>query len=149
MKIKLIVLTMVVALMSVTLALAQQGRSQGASERYDQDEVKTINGTVTKVDHPYATLKGDDGKEYQVHLGPLWYWQREKLELKPNVKTQIKGEVDEVKSAYHLYPWEIVQDGKTMVLADEDGVPSWAGGRQRNDDCCMRGCRHGKGRGRP
>lgn len=54
----------------------------------------------------------------------------------------------EVKSAYHLYPWEIVQDGKTMALADEDGVPSWAGGRQRNEDCCMRGCRHGKGRGR-
>jgi hypothetical protein len=135
-------------LLSVSLVLAQEGRSQGASERYDKDEAKTINGTITKVDHPYATFKADDGKEYQVQMGPLWYWQREKLELKQNVKAQIKGEVEEVKSAYHLYPWEIVQDGKTMALADEDGVPSWAGGRQRNEDCCMRGCRHGKGRSR-
>jgi hypothetical protein len=147
MKTKSILMVVAAMLLSVSPALAQQGRSPGASERYDQDEVKTINGTVTKVDHPYATLKAEDGKEYQVHMGPLWYWQREKLELKPNVKAQIKGEVEEVKSAYHLYPWEIVQDGKTMALADEDGVPSWAGGRQRNEDCCMRCCRHGKGHG--
>jgi hypothetical protein len=149
MKTKTTVFTIVVALMSATMALAQQGRSQGASERYNQDEVKTINGTVVTVDHPYAALKGDDGKEYQVHMGPIWYWQREQLELKPNAKAQIKGEVEEVKGAYHLYPWEIVQDGKTMALADKDGVPNWAGRRQANSDCCGRCCWRGKGRGRP
>lgn len=147
MKIKLVVSTIVVALLSATLAFAQQGRSQGASERSDKDEVKTITGIVTKVDHPYATLKAEDGKEYQIHMGPLWYWQREKLELKPNVKAQIKGEVEEVKNVYHVYLWEIIQDGKTMALADEDGMPNWAGRRQRSEDRCMRCCRHGKGRG--
>ncbi|MDZ7289693.1 MAG: hypothetical protein ONB44_10920 [candidate division KSB1 bacterium] len=142
MKAKSILMMVAAMLLSVSLVFAQAGRSQGASERFDKDEVKTISGTITKVDHPYATLKAEDGKEYQVHMGPYWYWQREKYELKTNEKAQIKGEIDNVKGTLHLYPWEIVQDGKTMKFADDDGVPDWAGGR--HGGCCQ----HGKGRGK-
>ncbi|MDI6780477.1 MAG: hypothetical protein QME25_09920 [Bacteroidota bacterium] len=65
-----------------------------------------------------------------VHMGPQWYWEREKYQIKHNVKAQIKGEVKEVQGRYEFYPWEIVQDGKTMSFAGPDRKPNWSGGRE-------------------
>jgi hypothetical protein len=63
-------------------------------------------------------------------MGPQWYWEREKYQIKHNVKAQIKGEVKEVQGRYEFYPWEIVQDGKSMSFAGPDGKPNWSGGRE-------------------
>jgi hypothetical protein len=146
MKLSLITKAVSLIMLSVTFAFAQAGRSDGKSERFDTDDVKTLNGTITKVDHPLATFKTDDGKEYQIHMGPYWFWQREDYALKPNAKAKLKGEVETVKGTMHFYPWEIVQDGKTLKLADDDGVPEWAGKRGRNGH--GKGVGYGNGRGR-
>ena len=117
-----------VALMA-TVALAQPGRSKGTAERFDADEITTVAGTVIEVDRPFATLKGENGKEYKIHLGPVWFWDRRDYTLKKGMKAEVRGEVENVAGSLHLYPWEIKQDGNVMTLADEDGVPEWAGGR--------------------
>lgn len=132
-------------LVGVSLTLGQTGRSRGASERFDTDDVKTLNGTITNVNRPYATFKADDGKEYQVHMGPYWFWERHEYALKKNIKTTIKGEVEDVKGTLHVYPWEVIQDGKTMTLADDDGVPAWAG--RRVGRSIGKGYGYGPGRG--
>lgn len=142
--IKAIMLTM----LSAAFAFAQAGRSGGKSERFDTDEIKTLSGTITKIDHPLATLKADDGKEYQIHMGPYWFWQREDFALKANAKATVKGEVENVKGMMHFYPWEIVQDGKTMKLADDDGVPEWAGRRSGRGYRQDQGMRYGNWRSR-
>lgn len=119
-----------------------EGRSTQGSEKRDVDNVQTLKGTITDVKHPYATFKSEDGKEYRVHMGPQWYWEREKFQLKHNVKAQIKGEVKEVQGRFEFYPWEITQDGKQISLADPDGKPNWSGGKEGK-----RSGKSGKGKG--
>lgn len=106
-----------------------EGRATQGSEKLDADKVQTMKGTITEVKHPYATFKSEEGKEYRVHMGPQWYWEREKYQLKHNVKAQIKGEVKQVEGKFEFYPWEIVQDGKSMNFADETGKPKWSSER--------------------
>jgi hypothetical protein len=134
--------TLIGLVLITSVAIAQQGRSKVATERFDTDDVKTISGTITTVNHPIAILKGEDGKEYSVHMGPYWFWEREEYSLKKGEKTQVKGEIEDVKGTMHLYPWQIVQDGKTMKLADDDGVPEWSGNKNG------RGRGHGVGIGK-
>jgi hypothetical protein len=138
----------VAALMMVSAlsVLAQAGRSNGRSERFDTDDVKTVEGMITKVDHPYATLKAEDGNEYKIHLGPFWFWEHRDYSLKINANAKLKGEVENVKGAMHFYPWEIVQDGRIFTLAGDDGVPSWAGKRSSRGQ--GKGAGYGGGRGR-
>ena len=125
---------------SIILLVAITGIFTGFTFSSSPDDVQTINGTITSVDHPIAVMKTDDGKEYTVFMGPYWFWKDNGFELKTNSAVQIKGEV---KGA-DLYPWEIVQDGKTMTFTDEKGVPKWA-----NGDCRYRnGNGKGKGYGR-
>ncbi len=100
------------------------------------NDVQTISGTVTDNVRPCGTLKGDDGSEYTIHLGPIWYWEDNNYELKLSA-VQIKGEV----SGKDIYPYEIIQDGKTMVFTDDKGVPKW------NKDGKGRGYGKGYGRG--
>lgn len=152
MKLRSITKVVVLVVLSASFAFAQAGRSDGKSERFDSDNVQTLSGTITTIDHPIATFKTDDGKEYQIHMGPYWFWQREDYALKPNAKATVKGEVENVKGAMHFYPWEIVQAGKTLKLADDEGVPEWAGKRwvRGHDKDLGYGSRHArdnKGRG--
>ncbi len=129
MKLDSIIKAAAIMIFAATVAVAQVGPSAGNSERFDSDDVKTITGMITRVDHPVATFKSDDGTEYRIHMGPFWFWENRDYSLKANTKATIKGETEIVKGTHHFYPWEIVQDGKTLTLADDDGVPSWAGKR--------------------
>jgi len=99
-------------------------------------DVQTISGTVTDNVRPCGKLTGEDGSEYTIHLGPIWYWEDNNYELKLS-SVQIKGEV----SGKDIYPYEIVQDGKTMVFTDDKGIPKW------NKDGKGRGYGKGYGRG--
>ncbi len=144
MKTRIILVAIVISLLLPNLVYVQtDGRATQGSEKRDVDDVKTLKGTITEVKHPYATFKSEDGKEYHVHMGPQWYWEREKYQLKHNVKAQIKGEVKQVEGKFEFYPWEIVQDGKSMNFADETGKPKWSSERGKG----MRGkSKSGSGR---
>ena len=137
---KLLHLLTLTVISSLT-AISQQGRSQGTSERFDVDDVKTISGTITEVNHPRATLKTADGKEYEIHLGPYWYWQRHRFALEKGAKVEVKGETEDVKGTMHMYAWQIKEGKNVMTLADDDGVPEWAGRRN------SRGGEYGWGKG--
>ncbi len=116
-------------------------RSDGTtSEAFDVDNVQTVSGDITEVNHPIAKMKGDDGKEYEIHMGPFWYWDDNGYKLQHQVRAQIKGEVKEVQGRYEFYPWEITQDGKTMTFADDNGVPKWSKGNGK-------GKGYGRGKG--
>ena len=100
-------------------------------------DVQTITGTITDNIRPCGNIKTDDGKEYKIHLGPVWYWEENKYELTMSAAT-IKGEID----GSDIYPYEITQDGKTMTFTDEKGVPKWS-----NGNCPGRGNGKGYGKG--
>jgi hypothetical protein len=120
------------------IASAQRS-DQTTSEAYDVDNVQTVSGEITEVNHPIAKMKGDDGNEYEIHMGPFWYWDQNQYKLQHQVRAQVKGEVKQVQGRYEFYPWEITQEGKTMTFADDNGVPKWSKGK---------GMRHGNGYGK-
>lgn len=136
----------------VLLALAQDGRRMSARERWDQDKVVTLKGEISQVLMPLATFKSE-GKEYTVHLGPVWFWRENDYKLETGA-VEIRGEIEAEKEALHLYPYVITQ-GKTMItLASADGSPKWSRsasmmkGMRQGADKCSHGsggkrCEHG------
>lgn len=108
----------------VILALAQDGRRTSARERRDRDDVVTLKGEISQVLMPLATFKSE-GKEYTVHLGPVWFWRENDYKLETGA-VEIRGEVETEKEAMHLYPYAITQGKTTITLASEDGSPKWS-----------------------
>ena len=91
---------------------------------FSQNNVQTISGTVTDNVRPCGAITSNDGTLYTIHLGPVWYWNDNNYELKLST-VQIKGYVD----GNDIWPYEIIQDGKTMKFADDNGNPLWSNGK--------------------
>ena len=108
------------------------------------NDVQTITGTITSVDHPVAKMKADDGKEYTVYMGPYWFWNENNYSLSANMSAEIKGDVN----GTDLYPWTIVQDGKTMTFTDDKGAPKWGNGKCQYRDGSGKGRGNGNGPGK-
>jgi hypothetical protein len=124
---------------------AQSGRNYRKNSG-NKNEVVTIKGTITSINHPVAMLKGDDGKTYEMRLGPAWFWKDHTYELKLNTATEIKGELSKTENTLYLYPYTITQAGSTIELADKDGAPTWSRrgngqgrGMGRGNECCGSG----------
>ncbi|RPI17728.1 MAG: hypothetical protein EHM58_08190 [Ignavibacteriae bacterium] len=125
-------ITLIMLVFSLSFIYAQRSGDKG--ERWDTDNVLTLTGTITDVNRPLSTFSADDGTVYQIHMGPFWYWEDNKYELKKDTKAVIKAEV----KGNDIYPWEIEQDGNKMYFADENGVPKWSNGNGK-------GWKNGKG----
>ena len=87
-----------------------------------------VSGKITDVDHPVATLKADDGTTYTIRMGPYWFWTEKNYKLVTEAAV-VKGETKVVNGINELYPSEITQNGTTIKLADEKGIPYWSNGR--------------------
>jgi len=145
---KLFILALLLGLMATGLVLAQ--RAQAPGERWDEDDVVTLDGTVTKVQRPFATFEAD-GKTYSIHLGPIWYWEKQGYSLDSGDKMTITGQVSAEGKVNHLYPHSMIREGETYTFAGSDGVPAWSrGGRGQGRSAAgswHHGWRHG-GHGR-
>lgn len=143
----------IILMLFVSIAFAQRNTTTA-------DPI-TITGNVSEVNHPIATFKADDGTSYEIHMGPYWYWLNNGYKLNSETAT-IKGEVKTVNGVNELYPIEVTQNGTTIKLADENGIPLWSannnngngrgkGWRNGNGNCCNGkgyGQRNGNGNGR-
>lgn len=134
------ILSILIIILSITYIFSQ--RNSNKNERWDTDDPVTLSGTITEVNHPIAKFKADNGTEYQIHMGPYWYWQDNKFELQKDVNTVIKAEVE----GNEMYPWQIEQSGNKMYFTDDNGVPKWSRG---NGNGWKKGNgNNGKGRGK-
>ena len=100
-----------------------------------QDDKVTVSGTFTDITRPNITLKADDGNEYLIHIGPIWYWNENKYSINSNSSAEIYGKLETGKK--EIYAYTIKQDGVTINLADENGNPVWwkdGQGKNRNDN---------------
>jgi hypothetical protein len=122
----------------LTIAVLFIATSIFAQRTLNPENIKTITGTITSVDHPVAKFKADDGTEYDLRMGPYWYWQNNNYSLK-NASATIKGEIGTKNGINEIYPSEIEQNGTTIKLTDDKGYPLWSGGEK--------GCCKGKGYG--
>jgi len=100
-----------------------------------QDELVTVTGTFTDITRPNITLKADDGSEYLIHIGPIWYWDENKYSINSNSSAEIYGRL--VSGKKEIYAYSIKQGGVTIKLADDSGNPLWwndGKGKNRNND---------------
>jgi hypothetical protein len=123
-----LVVALVLGIAGAGLILAQRAASPG--ERWDEDEVVTLEGTVTKIERPIASFDAH-GKVYTVHLGPSWFWRRHGYTLSRGDQVTITGEVSVEGETSHLYLHALERADTAYRFADDDGVPLWAGGRGR------------------
>ncbi len=87
-----------------------------------------ISGTIEKIIYGNGrmpvelTIKGDDGKEYEVELGPVWMFNATQLVL--NTKVSVQGkEIDSKVVAFSV----TFSNNQLVQLRNNEGIPVWAG----------------------
>ena len=143
MKKKLVVgIIATLAVLALTaVAFSQQGWRM---QNWDKEKVVTLEGKITDADRPIVTMDSN-GKEYIIHLGPVGYWQDKGVKIEKDTPIKITGMVVENNGKMNIYPQTVTIEGKELKLADESGVPAWAGNGHRGGKAGS-GWRHGQGR---
>ncbi len=143
-------LVVLVFVLSASLAFAQKERSwQGSGgwgagtqyqRLYNPATVETISGTVESIDKVipfkgmrqgiHMTLKTEK-ESVSVHLGPLWYIDRQDTKIEKGDKVEVKGSRVKIRDAAAIIAAEVKKGNDILLLRDSAGVPQWAGWRKR------------------
>lgn len=83
-------------------------------------KVDSVKGTVVFRYGGGFFLKGDDGKEYKLMVGPYWYLDDLGLKLKTGDKVTVSGSVDEDMGV--LLVSTLKKGAKTYRIADTEKV---------------------------
>jgi hypothetical protein len=66
-----------------------------------------------------------------VHLGPVWYLERQEFELKPGDEVGIKGMCDKKNEKMDVIAYELTHGDYVLHLRDSQGRPNWEAWRKR------------------
>jgi hypothetical protein len=120
---------------SVPASWAQRTRGAGA-RAYDPRTVETVSGEVVGVEDVaptkgrsggvHVTLKTDSGS-IPVHLGPAWYVDKQKLQVRQGDHVEVEGSRVSFAGKPAIIARQVKKDGETLILRNEAGVPAWAG----------------------
>ncbi len=139
-----------ILVVSTTAVLSHPGWRGGNPWSGEEAELVTLEGTIKDADRPVVTMEAE-GKEYILHLGPVWYWQEKGYKLEKDQAVKVTGMVEEIEGKLHFYPHTMESGGESIVLADENCVPVWAGQRGGRGPGFGRGyhgqCEYGPGHG--
>ena len=145
----LAVMTMV-GLFSGDGALAQKGMmgkggggwGPGTSygRMYNPQSVETISGEVVSVDQ-ITPVQGmynglhmvvkTDKETISVHLGPVWYIEKQDVQIAPKDKIEVKGSRIAFAGKPAIIAAEVKKADKILILRDASGIPVWSGWRRR------------------
>lgn len=115
------------------------GRGGGpAGRNYDPATVTTVSGTVEAVERGprgggqgvHVQLKTADGM-VDVHLGPVWFLDEQKLTVAKGDALVITGSKRESGARSFVIAKEVQKGETSVTLRDDRGVPRWAGARRR------------------
>jgi sporulation protein YlmC with PRC-barrel domain len=103
---------------------------------YDPAKEQTISGQVvsieTRAPMPGMTpgmqmlVQTEDGKSAHVQVGPVWYLERQDLDMKENTRVQVTGAQAEIDGQPVLIAREVQFDGQVLTLRDAQGMPMWS-----------------------
>jgi hypothetical protein len=63
-----------------------------------------------------------------VHLGPSWYVDNQRLQLKPGDQVEVTGTYVTVRDKQAMIAHEVKRGGGVLALRDERGMPAWSRG---------------------
>ena len=67
-----------------------------------------------------------------VHLGPVWYLERQEFELKPGDQVRVKGMCEQEKDGkLRVIAYELTKGDYVLSLRDSQGRPNWEAWRKR------------------
>jgi hypothetical protein len=66
-----------------------------------------------------------------VHLGPVWYLERQEFELAPGDEVGIKGMCDKKNGKIDVIAYELTKGDHVLSLRDDQGRPNWEAWRRR------------------
>jgi hypothetical protein len=101
----------------------------------------TITGKVSRVftetlqDNMYPGMAmlvdTKDHGRVRVHLGPVWYLERQEFNLVPGQEVQVKGICLEEKGKTRLIAAQVIVGDSVLMLRDTEGRPMWEAWRKR------------------
>ena len=103
---------------------------------YDPVKEQTISGQVGSIETT-APMPGmapgmqllvqtDDGRSTRVQVGPMWYLERQDLDVKENTRVQVTGARVEIEGQPVLMAREVQCEGQVITLRDAQGMPMWS-----------------------
>jgi uncharacterized membrane protein len=66
-----------------------------------------------------------------VHLGPVWYLERQEFTINPGDEVGIKGMSDKLDGKTVVVAYELTKGDYVLQLRDEQGRPNWEAWRKR------------------
>ncbi len=66
-----------------------------------------------------------------VHLGPVWYLERQEFDLEPGQEVQVQGICLEEQGKPRLIAAQLTVDDHVLLLRDAEGRPMWEAWRKR------------------
>ncbi|GAB6263218.1 hypothetical protein [Photobacterium sp. R1] len=150
---KHIMLIPLVALLNLTVTTdvaAQQGMTWHGSGgwgphstygmMYDNQAMTEISGEVVTVDRitmmhqmqegTHLTVKTGQGN-VSVHLGPVWYLEKQDVKIMPGDKVKIKGSRITFDDTPVVIATEVRKGNQVLMLRDPNGYPAWSGWRRQ------------------
>ena len=101
----------------------------------------TITGKVSRVltetlqdkMHPGMAILVDtkDRGQVRVHLGPVWYLERQEFDLEVGQEVTVKGICLEEKGETRLIAAQVTVGDSVLLLRDAEGRPMWEAWRKR------------------
>jgi hypothetical protein len=144
------VVMMAVMLLAASWPASPQGRGQGFRpcpyKPYQCPAVgvckpMTITGKVSRVftetlqDDMYPgmamLIDTKDQGQVRVHLGPVWYLERQEFSLAPGQEVQVQGICLDEKGKIRLIAAQVTVGDSVLLLRDMEGRPRWEAWRQR------------------
>ena len=83
--------------------------------------------------HPGMAIIIDskDHGRVRVHLGPVWYLERQEFDLRPGQEVQVQGVCLEEKGETRLIAAQVMVGDHVLLLRDAGGRPMWEAWRTR------------------
>jgi hypothetical protein len=115
------------------------GMGQRYQRMYNPETVETLSGEVLGVEKitPMERMSAGvhvllktEGKTIPVHLGPVWFIERQDVRIKKGDKIEVTGSKVMMRDKPTIIAAEMKKGDEVLILRDEDGIPVWSGWRR-------------------
>lgn len=94
---------------------------------------QVLTETLADSMHPGLAVVVDTKTQgrVHVHLGPVWYLERQEFEIKPGDEVSVKGMCDKKNGGMDVIAYELTKGDHVLHLRDAQGRPNWEAWRKR------------------
>jgi hypothetical protein len=95
--------------------------------------VQVLTETIEEGMYPGMALLVDTKTQgrVHVHLGPIWYLERQEFEIKPGDEVRLKGMCEKKDGKMEVIAFELTRGDFVLQLRDAQGRPNWEAWRKR------------------